>query len=531
MEHERALKSQVRIFSTPGILVGGGVLISQDTILTCAHVVASALGLPKNERAQNKIPSGEIKLKSLGPSPIEFSASILQWDPDDNRDWALLKVNDSSPTGCWPAKMYKRASPSELENLSVYGFPKIPSASPQGYWAKTGYYGADEFGKWQLTALDVHNVKVQQGYSGCPVWDDKTGQVIGIILQTLVEYNTAFMRSVDKIPTLESYLKQDDDVSLPAQVDKQSRQPLLNCDEWLKLKGLPTNPFSFDSFQAETDPFLQRPKQLFSAYVDFGRFEDAFNYAHPFVIMNSGAGKTALCKRILNAYVRKNQDTRTEKKTLVVYYQPKVNRQPVNHLKYIYRETVKELGITAPQPPSEPDEIIEKICEMACSGPNAYTDLRILVDPIARYDWENLARLATLPDVAYRNEQVLFQFFITPQAFKSLQPQITGNLPGALRLEISRDLALEALQHRFRACLTPSIRDGSINDFFDFSWNPEHEVAALGVTKQSFRAMWQFGHALLESHFGVSGKAPAYSRISNKTFQEVKNRLLLDGNE
>ncbi len=57
--------SIVRIFATEGGVVGTGFLVGETTVLTCAHVISTALGITRDALAAPEMPiSDESQLNS-----------------------------------------------------------------------------------------------------------------------------------------------------------------------------------------------------------------------------------------------------------------------------------------------------------------------------------------------------------------------------------------------------------------------------------------------------------------------------------
>ena len=71
--------SLVRIYSKSGKVIGAGFLVSQKYILTCAHVIADALGL---SRTTAQMPDAEITLDfPLVAAKQLLQAKVVFWLP------------------------------------------------------------------------------------------------------------------------------------------------------------------------------------------------------------------------------------------------------------------------------------------------------------------------------------------------------------------------------------------------------------------------------------------------------------------
>ncbi|BAY43837.1 peptidase S1 and S6 chymotrypsin/Hap [Scytonema sp. HK-05] len=99
--------SVVRIYSNSGKVVGAGFLVSQQYILTCAHVVADALGIARNTA---EMPDAKLRLDfPLLAAKEFFTAQVVFWrpvNPDElAEDIAGLKLESSPPDAAQPAKL------------------------------------------------------------------------------------------------------------------------------------------------------------------------------------------------------------------------------------------------------------------------------------------------------------------------------------------------------------------------------------------------------------------------------------------
>src|SRR5260370_12800330 len=122
----------VRILSDAGKVVGAGFLANENTVLTCAHVVAQALGV---SQAAAEMPSVgvEFDFTLVAPGNV-FSARVVCWFPvqtgtlggattaDKSEDIAVLELSAKLPVGSKPVRLI------ELPDLwghpfRAFGFP------------------------------------------------------------------------------------------------------------------------------------------------------------------------------------------------------------------------------------------------------------------------------------------------------------------------------------------------------------------------------------------------------------------------
>ncbi|MFD6322732.1 trypsin-like peptidase domain-containing protein [Streptomyces sp. NPDC058442] len=174
-------------------LYGAGVLIGDGLILTCAHVVAEALGLP----AEHMIPVGTPVLVDFAPSgdvrPRRARTVEGGWFPvrPSSGDIAVLELDEGErPAGTRPAALYPGEG-AERTEVSVYGHPR--RGLGDGLWVEataTGPGGPNP--AWRQLDGRVNGVAIQRGFSGAGVWDHRAGGVIGLVV-------AAYASSVERV--------------------------------------------------------------------------------------------------------------------------------------------------------------------------------------------------------------------------------------------------------------------------------------------------------------------------------------------
>uniref|UniRef100_UPI002AD3BA3D nSTAND1 domain-containing NTPase n=1 Tax=unclassified Frankia TaxID=2632575 RepID=UPI002AD3BA3D len=149
---------------------GVGVLVGEREIVTCAHVVNTALGRP--QRTQDKPTGGLlIDFPQLDGSPLR-EATVEAWRPPPQNgtfggDIAGLRIiGEPLPTTACPARLDGRVPPVDV---TVFGFPTDPPR-PHGGWSSATLIGTVGGGMLQLDKSNEAALRAQPGYSGSPVF-------------------------------------------------------------------------------------------------------------------------------------------------------------------------------------------------------------------------------------------------------------------------------------------------------------------------------------------------------------------------
>ncbi|NET16336.1 MAG: AAA family ATPase, partial [Okeania sp. SIO1H6] len=169
--------SIVRIYSQSNQVKGAGFLVSENQILTCAHVVALALNVNSNTA---EMPTTEVKLDFPQVAPGEIlTAKVIFWLPVNPQaaleDIAVLELttipNNTSPVRLMTSEEYWE------HKFRAFGFPK---GKENGVWANGVLRGGTANGWVQLEDIDNTGYALQEGFSGTPVWDETLEGVVGM---------------------------------------------------------------------------------------------------------------------------------------------------------------------------------------------------------------------------------------------------------------------------------------------------------------------------------------------------------------
>src|SRR6266581_9025540 len=202
--------SVVRIWTADGTIVGAGFLAGARQLLTCAHVVAGALGLPDDTQEQ---PQTVVHLDFPRVAPRHLlSAHVVLWrppQPDGGGDIAGLELESDPPYGVQVANL---AQVDDLweHSFRVFGFPK---GEDTGVWA-TGRLLGRQVTNWvQIEDVKEAGFPIEPGFSGTPVWDTQLEAVVGMVVaaERRLNLKTAFAIPVDVLvgtwPLIESLIQ------------------------------------------------------------------------------------------------------------------------------------------------------------------------------------------------------------------------------------------------------------------------------------------------------------------------------------
>ena len=179
--------------------IGAGFLVSERHIVTCAHVVAEALGI---ERDMAELPTKPVYLDWPLVGTGAATAKVIVWHPlrDDERvvdvdDIAILELSGDLPRAkeVEPLPVIPLTNPHDRE-VRMCGFPR-----PEGCWTDGKLQGSLETG-WVQLDQSLGCRAVEPGFSGTAVWDKLNDAVVGII--NCIEERASSSRSAFMIPAI-----------------------------------------------------------------------------------------------------------------------------------------------------------------------------------------------------------------------------------------------------------------------------------------------------------------------------------------
>lgn len=202
-------------------IVGGGVLVPGNRVLTCAHVVTSALDTPPvlpapaAEGASLPVDGPRGPAAPTHPVTVEIprgdryhpaTARVIPdtWEPE--RDTVLLLLDEDTPYTPAPLSPGLEALPASRP-VSITGYA-LDLPAGQRVRASVAGRGGDRPGRVQLHIGREESARVEPGFSGCGVLDVENGEVIGIVTSIReapgpeANRRTAFMEPVDSVAAL-----------------------------------------------------------------------------------------------------------------------------------------------------------------------------------------------------------------------------------------------------------------------------------------------------------------------------------------
>jgi WD40 repeat protein/energy-coupling factor transporter ATP-binding protein EcfA2 len=165
---------------------GVGFVVDDQRIITCAHVVNSALYQePRTQEAPAKDRRVSVVFPMLSGGESRL-CKIAAWAPPPasgvfGGDVACLQIEGRMPNGVEPARLAISGSVSDV-TATVFGYPGDPPRRSLGARVSVRLCGIVGSGALQLDSAASSAFRVQPGYSGSPVISDNDAGVLGMLV-------------------------------------------------------------------------------------------------------------------------------------------------------------------------------------------------------------------------------------------------------------------------------------------------------------------------------------------------------------
>ncbi|QSV56301.1 MAG: trypsin-like peptidase domain-containing protein [Dolichospermum sp. UKL201] len=158
-------------------VIGAGFLVTQQHLLTCAHVVMDALGIKEEKELLNEVI--ELDFPFIAPGTI-IKAKVVFWrglTGKKGEDIAGLELQDTPPNSANPVQLISTLD-LQNHNFEIFGFPD--DYEKDGRWSFGQITKENTLGLVQMHTQN--GFLVQPGYSGSGVWDTSLQAVVGMVV-------------------------------------------------------------------------------------------------------------------------------------------------------------------------------------------------------------------------------------------------------------------------------------------------------------------------------------------------------------
>ncbi|GAA1956745.1 trypsin-like peptidase domain-containing protein [Catenulispora subtropica] len=196
----------VQIATVARETAGVGCYLGDADVVTCAHVVNAALG---RELRSREVPDDEVTLRfPLLDENAWRQARVVLWLPptqtdQPGADLAVLRIQWRVPAGATPIGLAS-GTPTVGRIADVFGYPGVPPR-PDGSWVSATVRGVVGGGRLQLDSDVAAALRVQPGFSGSPVVDRETEELLGLLVAAPAGSSSerdSYAISVDQVRSL-----------------------------------------------------------------------------------------------------------------------------------------------------------------------------------------------------------------------------------------------------------------------------------------------------------------------------------------
>ena len=170
----------LRIRDRFGQPVGTGFVVQGGLLITCAHVVAAAIG-ERDYESVTSAPSALITFDfPMSNHQSELKAKVVGWRAYRSGaagDIAVLQPTSLIPQDAIPVPLALKTDLWD-KPFRAFGFPQN---YPSGTWTDGSLKSREANGYFQLQNTNALGYRLQPGFSGAPVWVEQYQAVIGIV--------------------------------------------------------------------------------------------------------------------------------------------------------------------------------------------------------------------------------------------------------------------------------------------------------------------------------------------------------------
>ncbi|MGW3209036.1 nSTAND1 domain-containing NTPase [Streptomyces sp. NPDC001135] len=165
--------SVAQVLGSHGEVTGAGFLVTEDLLVTCAHVVEAA-GAGPGQRLSVSFPHVD------GAHRVEGLVLDESWRAPEDVDVAVVRLT-GTPTGARPLPLGS-AGCGRGHRVRSFGFPaQAPAGGHFGYGTAGDLLPTTEGGRGHLQLTAANDLTT--GFSGGPVVDEFTGLVVGMLTE------------------------------------------------------------------------------------------------------------------------------------------------------------------------------------------------------------------------------------------------------------------------------------------------------------------------------------------------------------
>ena len=164
-------------------IVGTGIVIEPDRIITCAHVVQAALGRSPKDAADEKV---EVHFPRVeGREPLSLHAVVDRCFREHDDDIIALRLVDgTAPLGPDQLPKLGSADPSEGNSFRSYGYsPTGDRPATRAMGTIMGSVEPPEDKALLVDPIQLKSTDIDRGMSGSAVLDIKRNRVVGLVAE------------------------------------------------------------------------------------------------------------------------------------------------------------------------------------------------------------------------------------------------------------------------------------------------------------------------------------------------------------